>query len=263
MDQGDCGMRTTARLAFLLLSSVAALGPAFMAQARTVEPVGDERVLFDAANRERASRHLPLLRWDSALARAAHDHAVRMARANAISHQFPGEPGLSDRASRAGARFRLIEENVGVAVSATELHSAWMNSPPHRANLLNPQIDSAGISVVASMGQLFSVQDFARLTPALSLDEQERQVGRLLVVRGLRIVKTTGDMRKTCALDRGIVPGDHPKYIFRYQTADLHELPKELVSELRRGIYRSAAVGACPSMEEGGFSSFRLAVLLF
>ena len=263
MDEADHGMRTTVRWAFLVLGAVAVLCSTFKAQARPVEPAGDERVLFEAANRERASRHLPLLRWDPALARAARDHAVQMAHANVISHQLPGEKGLSERASQAGARFRLIEENVGVAVGAAELHSAWMKSPPHRANLLNPQIDAAGIAVVASMGQLFAVQDFARLTPALSLDEQESEVRALLVARGLRIVNTAGDLRKTCALDRGIVPGDHPKYIFRYQTADLRELPKELVTELRHSGYRSAAVGACESSEEGGFTGFRLAILLF
>jgi len=256
-------MRIRTRSMFLLLSLVTALLPALTAQAGPVEPSGDGRELFDAANRERASRHLPLLRWDPALARAARDHAHLMARANVISHQFPGEPGLSDRASKAGARFRLIEENVGAAGSAAELHTAWMRSPPHRANLLSSQIDSVGIAVVASMGQLFAVEDFARLTPTMSFDEQEHQVGALLVARGLRIVRTAGDVRKTCSLDRGIVPGDRPKYIFRYETAEIRELPKELVAELHKGSYRSAAVGACAANGEGGFTGFRLAILLF
>jgi hypothetical protein len=186
-----------------------------------------------------------------------------MARANTISHQFPDELGLSDRAAQAGARFRLIEENVGVAASTEELHSAWMKSRPHRANLLNPQIDSAGIAVVAALGQLFAVEDFSRMTPALTLDEQERQVGALLVARGLRIVKAAGDIRKTCALDRGVVSGDHPRYIFRYQTADIRELPEELLAELHRGSYHAAAVGACAPVGEGAFTAFRLVILLF
>jgi uncharacterized protein YkwD len=36
-----------------------------------------------------------------------------------------------------------------------------MNSPPHRGNILDPELDSLGVAIVASKGQLFAVQDFA------------------------------------------------------------------------------------------------------
>jgi Cysteine-rich secretory protein family len=248
----------------MLLGALAAMCVPLAAQSHPPEgPTGDERMLFDAANRERVAHHLRALRWDPALARAARDHAELMAHKGAISHQFPGEPGLADRAGKAGARFRLIEENVGEASNAAELHEAWLKSPPHLENLLNAQIDSIGIAVVPGPGQLFGVVDFAKLTVRLSLDDQEHQVGGLLSAQGLRIVQPPGGVRKTCSLDRGIAPGDHAKYLFRYTTADIDQLPGELVAELKKGGYESAAVGACEASDTGSFSAYRLAVLLF
>ena len=36
-----------------------------------------------------------------------------------------------------------------------------MNSPPHRANILDPEMDSLGVAVIERNGELFAVQDFA------------------------------------------------------------------------------------------------------
>jgi uncharacterized protein YkwD len=40
-----------------------------------------------------------------------------------------------------------------------------MNSPAHRDNLLDRELDSIGIAVVERGGQLFAVQDFSRANP--------------------------------------------------------------------------------------------------
>ena len=233
------GMKARTRVATLLLAALAVLSPSLRAQSLATGPQGSDRALFDAANRERAVRRLSPLRWDAALARAARDHALLMARSSAISHQFPGEPGLSDRFSRVGVRFTVAAENVGTGESPQDLHDAWMKSPPHRANLLDPKVDSIGIATVERNGMIYAVQDFARLVPALSLDEQERQVGSLLAARGLRLLETTGDVRRTCASEHGVAPGLHPKYLFRYLTGDIRQLPDEFQVELRTGRYQS------------------------
>jgi uncharacterized protein YkwD len=104
--------------------------------------------LFNAANGVRAAAGLQPLKWDNALASAAHEHALRMANANTLSHQLPGEPPPQDRARHAGVRFSMMAENVALGTSIPGLHTLWMNSPPHRANLLDPQLNAIGISVV-------------------------------------------------------------------------------------------------------------------
>jgi hypothetical protein len=186
-----------------------------------------------------------------------------MAQAGLISHQFPGEPGLSSRVSHAGVHFAFAAENVGDAQGALELHDSWMKSPMHRANLLERKVDSVGIAVVQRGGMIYAVEDFAEISSSLSLEEQEQEVGALLAARGLRLLDTTPEARQTCALSHGVVPGLHPKYLFRYLTADLEVLPEELLGELRKHAYHSAAVGACPVLEPNGFAAYRLAILLF
>ena len=55
-----------------------------------------------------------------------------------------------------------------------------MNSPKHRANLLDPRVDSIGIRVVSRDGQLYAVEDFDRSVVKLSLAQQESAVQELL-----------------------------------------------------------------------------------
>jgi uncharacterized protein YkwD len=171
------------------------------AQPQSTSPA---RALFEAANRERAEQGLAQLHWDNALADAAHEHALLMAQRNTLSHQFPGEAPLQDRARVAGARFTEVAENVAEGPSATVIHSSWMHSPPHRANLLDPELTAVGIAVVGNAprggagaagagfgggaaGMLFAVEDFSQAVASLSLGEQERQVGAALAARGLQV----------------------------------------------------------------------------
>jgi uncharacterized protein YkwD len=99
-----------------------------------------EQQVLELANADRAQQGIPPLKWDPALAQAASDHAELMAQQAALSHQYPGEADLVARAGAAGAHFRSIAENVALAPSPQALEKEWMNSAPHRANLLNPAI---------------------------------------------------------------------------------------------------------------------------
>src|SRR5258708_2370899 len=118
-----------------------------------------EQYLLAAANRERLSRGLNLLRRDPVLAQAAAFHALQMADHADISHEFPGEPDLAARAATAGVKFSLIAENVGEAPDAIVIHDMWMESEGHRENLLQPDVNVAGISVIVRDGQLYAVED--------------------------------------------------------------------------------------------------------
>ena len=218
--------------------------------------------LLNAANHDRAASGLPALQWDPALAAAAYQHALRMAQMNTISHQFPGEAPMQERARQAGARFSLVAENVAEGPSVVGLHTQWMNSPPHRANLLDPELNSIGIAVVQSGNVFFAVQDFSAAVALLSRDAQEQQVASQLSARGLQAVSASSDARKTCELDRGWA-GDRPTTVLRYETADIKHLPEELEPKVTSGKYRAAAVGACNAGGSGSFSRFRIAILLY
>src|SRR5579862_2023870 len=107
-------------------------------QGSSVELSPGDQALFDDLNHERTSRGLPALTWDSDLAEAARIHVQRMADANTISHQLPGEPDMKTRITESGARFSLVAENVAVGASPATIHDGWMHSPGHRANILAP-----------------------------------------------------------------------------------------------------------------------------
>ena len=121
-----------------------------------------ERGLFEAVNRERKASGVSVLHWDEALAAAARKHAQEMAKRQAVEHNFSGEPTLPSRATKAGARFISISENVVQAVSAKAAHSRFMHSANHKANILDSDIDSVGIGVARHGAKLFVVQDFSK-----------------------------------------------------------------------------------------------------
>lgn len=269
----------TAR-AFIAHGTVLLLALAFLsfttgiarAQRQSTNP---EQTLFQSVNRERTARGLRPLRWDNALANAARQHAQRMAQQNQLSHQFSGEEDLSRRLVRAGARFSAAAENVAEGPDAAGLHTQWMNSAPHRENLLDPQLDSIGIAVEERNGEFFGVEDFTRAVADLSLDEQEHILSALLKSRGLHVLTDggivantsannfAGEARWSCSLDGGYAGKHKPAYMLRYTTADLGNLPDPLEQRIKSGRYHSAAVGACEPSGSDDFANYRVIVLLY
>jgi hypothetical protein len=247
----------------IFISSAAALLFSVLLAPSLLAQTSAEQALFNAANHDRAAAGLPPFKWDSALAAAAHQHALKMAQANQLSHQFPGEPPMQDRAHQAGARFSTLAENVAQGPTPGGIHSQWMNSAPHRANLLDPDLNSVGISVVQSGNMLFAVEDFSDAVPSLSLDDQEHQVAAQLEKRGLQVTAGSPDARKTCQMDKGW-SGSKPASILRYEMSDLSHLPDEVYQKVASGKFHSATVGACESSGTSSeFTRFRIAILLF
>jgi uncharacterized protein YkwD len=121
-----------------------------------------ERELFASVNQARQSAGLSPLRWDESLAAAARRHAELMAEHESIQHEFQGEPSLAARVKQAGARFRWLSENVFQGPSTEFIHTGFMRSPPHRANILDRDMDSIGVGVVERDRQFFAVEDFSQ-----------------------------------------------------------------------------------------------------
>jgi hypothetical protein len=250
------------RLATILAGvSVAIL--AFSLSPARAQGNGPAQTIFESANYERVAHGLAPLKWSATLAGAARQHALRMAARNTLSHQLPGEPGIAERASQAGARFSSLAENVAEGPSAESIHQQWMNSPPHRANLLDAQLDSVGIAVAERNGVLFAVEDFSLAAGKLSVEEQEGIVDAKLRSLGLRLQSYTSDARRSCVLDNGYAGSHTPSFVLHYATTDLQTLPALLEQRIMTGNYHSAVVGACSSGAKIGFSNYRIAVLLY
>jgi uncharacterized protein YkwD len=133
-----------------------------------------EQEILRLVNRERQSRGLPPLASDERLQQAARQHSQRMDAANQIGHQFSGEPALSLRLR--AVRFDVSGENVAFAADASRAHTALMNSPHHRDNILDRDFNSIGIGVVRTARGIFVTQDFARRLPEASVEQVEKQV---------------------------------------------------------------------------------------
>jgi len=225
-------------------------------------PSPDEKFLLDATNRERAAAGLQPLKWDDTLAAAARQHAQLMAHENLLLHQLPGEAPLDQRVAQAGAKFAMVAENIAVGPNPESIHDGWMHSPGHRKNILNAELTAIGIATTRGSGGLFAVQDFSRQVANLSVEQQEEKVASLLLAAGLPAVDATEDARKTCAMDRGYT-GTSVLYIIRFEVTDLSKLPNELLQKVDSRKYRKGAVGACLGADAGGFTRYRIAVLLY
>jgi len=124
-------------------------------------PRDDARRLLDAANAERTASGRAALQQDAMLSRIAHEHAVEMARDNAVTHDSADGSSPWDRFDRAGIPFEFAGENVALGPDPdTAARSLW-NSPEHRRNTLEPHFVRVGVAVVATpLGEYF-VEDFA------------------------------------------------------------------------------------------------------
>jgi uncharacterized protein YkwD len=85
-----------------------------------------------------------------------------MAEQKSLSHGFLGELSLPSRATRAGARFSWLSENVAAGPNAENISEQWMQSPNHRANLLDADMDTIGAGAVERNGVVFAVADFSK-----------------------------------------------------------------------------------------------------
>ncbi len=222
--------------------------------------------LFASHNQFRADNNLPALEWDSTLADAAMKHCYLMLGKDSLSHQYPGEPDLAARASAAGAHFSLIEENIIEEPDFQAIFKRWLDSPAHRANIANRDVNRIGIAVIERNGYYYSVVDFGRGSEALTADQIESKIAALIQPAGLIARANNALARKACATDNGLPSqpnGDNPEFVMRWQNTDLDHLPPALVPRLHSGKYKQFAVGSCQAATSGGFTVYRLAVLLY
>jgi Cysteine-rich secretory protein family len=227
-----------------------------------------EQTLLNLTNRHRAEHNLPPLAWDPILARAALIHAQRVAREpGPVQHQYPGEPDLMTRAAMAGSHFSSILENVaGQATTPAQLDQAWMASPSHRADILNPNANVVGIAVVENQGLLYAVQDFARITPSLAPAEIERRVSQLLLDHGLAPAPSNADARATCPMHTG--NAGNPLLVIQWDGADLAEIPALVLHQVPNPATHTAAVANCASqrpthLPDQPFTTYRVVILIY
>ncbi len=132
-------------LPLLLISAVAIFGMGLAASADSAT----EGEFLSLINSTRAANGLAPLSVDGSLRTHARNHTQDMIDAGEIYHSTSAELGAAG-----GTGWSQIGENVGRGNTPSSLHSAFMDSPGHRANILG-DYNYVGIGTGASDGRLY------------------------------------------------------------------------------------------------------------
>ncbi len=91
------------------------------------------------------------LQLNRQLERTSYKHAQNMATQNYFSHVARDGSNVGDRATQAGYAWRNIGENIAAGQqSLKEVIDAWVASPSHCKNIMNPAFTEMGLSCVSS-----------------------------------------------------------------------------------------------------------------
>ena len=139
-----------------------------------------ERRLFEAVNKERASRGIPALSPNPALYELARRQSHDMARLGLLTHFSATAETLTERLRKAGVLFVANAENVARSDSFDPelIHESLMRSPEHRQAILDPVFDQAGMAIVrGSDGAYYATQDFIR---SMMVSDEQKVRERIL-----------------------------------------------------------------------------------
>nr|WP_106779411.1 CAP domain-containing protein [Lysinibacillus timonensis] len=109
-----------------------------------------EKQVVDLTNAERAKAGLKPLEIYTPLMGVAQAKSEDMAKNNYFSHNSPTYGSPFDQIKAAGISYRAAGENIAQGqTTPAQVVQAWMDSPGHRANILNANYTHIGVGYVA------------------------------------------------------------------------------------------------------------------
>ena len=146
-------MRNVRRMLVAILITLAGASVAFVPPA-AADDAGDEAAFLSSLNGVRSAQGLRPLNSNAALTSVARIWAAGMAAAGSISHN----PSL---AAQGPSNWQRLGENVGMGMDVPRVHDAFVASPTHYRNMVDPGFDAVGIGVVRNgTGALFVTVNF-------------------------------------------------------------------------------------------------------
>ncbi|NJL47001.1 MAG: CAP domain-containing protein [Leptolyngbyaceae cyanobacterium SM2_5_2] len=119
--------------------------------------------LLGLINTERQQIGAPALVLSPQLVTAAQGHAQDMAHSHRLSHSGSNGSSLQARIDATGYTWAAIGENVAMGQpNPAAVMEAWMNSPGHRQNILNPNFTELGLGYAEQAGEPYWVQVFGK-----------------------------------------------------------------------------------------------------
>lgn len=130
----------------VIVGLVALLIVGLATPAQAMEANRNEQIVRSHHNEERISRGIARLSLEEDLILMARRHSRAMYRAGHLYHNPNLVTELLDTLT--GILVGSIGENVAVGWSAKWTHDAFMDSAPHRHNILNPKYDHVAVGAI-------------------------------------------------------------------------------------------------------------------
>ena len=126
-------------------------------------PITNEaRALFNDVNATRSQHGLNALVPDEKLNELALFVARQMADRHYFGHTDPSGVTFQDRLRASGYTYRFAAENMALDADEQRANTAFLNSPGHYRNIVDPHPHRLGIAVVsAGDGEVFYVEEFS------------------------------------------------------------------------------------------------------
>jgi len=116
----------------------------------TTTATAEEMEMLSLVNTARKANGLPALTMDKDLLKLARLKSKDMVNLNYFSHTSPTYGSPFQMLNDFGIKYRTAGENLAGNSSVSTAHTSLMNSPGHRANILNSSFTIVGIGVVNS-----------------------------------------------------------------------------------------------------------------
>ncbi|WP_231743790.1 CAP domain-containing protein [Stieleria neptunia] len=156
-------------MTLLMLAIMSTLASADDSETKLIREV--EQAILNQTNDFRKKHDLPPVSSDKALDATASRFATFMAESGKYGHNADGRTP-AQRAKDAGYLYCVVRENIAYRTNTGELTAeslidvfvqGWIDSPPHRENLLADFVTETGISVASTDGvTYYAVQLFGR-----------------------------------------------------------------------------------------------------
>lgn len=121
-----------------------------------------QKKVVDLVNAERAKNGLKPLKMNTEMNKVATLKSQDMAKLNYFDHNSPTYGSPFDMMKKFGITYRTAGENIAMGQTTPEqVMNGWMNSPGHRANILNANFTQIGVGVAKNLsGRLYWTQQF-------------------------------------------------------------------------------------------------------
>jgi hypothetical protein len=173
--------------------------------------------IIDLVNQTRAKEGVETLLENEKLDQAAQSKAEDMIKNNYFSHNSPGGVTPWVWFEKAGYDYQYAGENLAMGFSTVEnQHKAWLESPTHRKNIVNPKYSEIGVAV--AKGEI----DNSMVTISVQLfGTQAGEAGKNRIENNLSDEESEEKTKEQKETQKGVIlnmqdsgSGNQPKNIF-------------------------------------------------